>query len=633
MSQVRGNIPPRRRRAARRASDEAPRRFPAPTAKSVTQKEVERVQQETPRGSALAPLRCRCPKCPTVLELPASAGGQVVKCPKCGATFRLAGGEPPAAPPKPVKSVSRTPRPVAVPATRKEIENRTPRPPRRTATNPVPRLGKKLLIVLGGVAAVLLLVCAGGTVVIARRFTAGTPPVAQNTGGNASAAPEVRYSIKLKLYPDLGQSMVVRKSSKEGGTMKFFDMQGKPQDEPKPATKEIVYTETTLEKGDTAPTKFKRVYETSSQAKGDEPSKPFSEQGRTVLFELTDGKFRVGVVGKPPLDAGDHSTFVEKANQPTEQTLLIQHLAPSAAVKVGDSWKLDIKKIASLCKSGQINPDKSTAQAKLVKVYTKDNRQCGEIELKAQLFMEGSEGVLRIDPPLLEDTTLTLDGVIDGTSTLLTITELQVVTGKGKMYQEQEVLGTFEADIHATRREEYSAEKADPNGRDIPVVEFPSDTHEWKEFASKEGRFSANFPTEPTVESKKDAKGDVTVTTQSTTENGAIAFFVIYSDVMGDFSIVNAKEILKQSANAAKADPKSYKEVPLNGYPGLEFVAEIEKPDTKVLMKTRLYLVKNRLYQVIAAAEQSKKDKAEFDKFLDSFRLSEKADETKEPGK
>jgi hypothetical protein len=438
------------------------------------------------------------------------------------------------------------------------------------------------------------------------------------------------YTIKLKLDPDPGQSVVVRDSSKDTGSMKFVDPQGKLLFEEKGGTREAVYTETTLEKGEPFPAKYKRVYETANEAKGEDKAKPFSYQGRTVVFELKDGKHRVGVVGKPPLDDEDQKKLTQQANDHSEQALLVYYLAPKEAVKVGDSWKIDVKKIASGAKPAQINADKSSAEAKLVKVYTKDKKQFGVFEIKAQLAVEGIEDVMRFDPPLMETIELTADVVIDGSSTLGSISGSQKLKGTCKAYQGKNQLANVEADISATGREERSAEKEDPKGREVPAADFQAGKTEWKEFTSKEGKFTANFPETPKVDTKKDPKGNASTSTIATAEGGAIAYFVGFTELAPDAAKNDPQVTLENVAKSLEEGTKSKKEIKLNGFPGLEIVREFEQGGTKLYMKMRMFRVKDRLYQVFVMSEQSKKDKADADKFLESFRLSEKAEEKKD---
>ena len=435
------------------------------------------------------------------------------------------------------------------------------------------------------------------------------------------------YTIKLKLHPDPGQSVVVRESSKDVGSMKFLDLQGKVLKEDKPGVRESVYTETTLARGDKSRTKYKLMFETATEAFGDEKPTAFSFQGRTLLFEVKDSKYRVGVVGKPTLDPKTLEPLVEDANEPPAHMLLLNNVAPSEAVKVGDSWSIDVKKLATETKSTRYDREKSTADAKLIKVYTKNKQQFGVIEVKARLFVEALADSIQFEPPAHHDINILVDAVIDGTSTLFVATMTRKLTGKGKVFNGKQAVAILESDITSTDRYERSAEKDDPKGQEVPVAEFPSGKTEWKEFTSKEGRFSANFPDEPKIDAKKSAKGIVANTVMVEREKGAIYYLVMYSDLPVEASKIDPKALLEGGAKTISAGTKSKKEITLNGFPGLEIVREYEQSGSNLSMKAHLYMVKNRLYQVFVVAETNVKDKAEVEKFLDSFRLVEKADD------
>ena len=77
------------------------------------------------------------------------------------------------------------------------------------------------------------------------------------------------YSIKLKLNPDPGQSVTIHHSAKDAGSLKFFDLKDNLLPTDNGAARETVYAETILEKGDPLPAKYKRVYETATEAKGE----------------------------------------------------------------------------------------------------------------------------------------------------------------------------------------------------------------------------------------------------------------------------------------------------------------------------------------------------------------------------
>jgi hypothetical protein len=60
----------------------------------------------------------------------------------------------------------------------------------------------------------------------------------------------------------------------------------------------------------------------------------------------------------------------------------------------------------------------------------------------------------------------------------------------------------------------------------------------------------------------------------------------------------------------------------LEDYPGRELVVDMKMSDgTDGVMKARIYLVKNRLYQVMALVSKGDEDDVSITKFLDSFKL------------
>src|SRR5436190_7042926 len=82
-----------------------------------------------------------------------------------------------------------------------------------------------------------------------------------------SAAPAQTYTVKLKTHPDPGQTVTIRKTETETGSIKYFDADGKLLNEIKPTSKELVYTLTVLEHkpGETSPSKYRRAYEKATE--------------------------------------------------------------------------------------------------------------------------------------------------------------------------------------------------------------------------------------------------------------------------------------------------------------------------------------------------------------------------------
>jgi hypothetical protein len=105
--------------------------------------------------------------------------------------------------------------------------------------------------------------------------------------------------------------------------------------------------------------------------------------------------------------------------------------------------------------------------------------------------------------------------------------------------------------------------------------------------------------------------------------------YVTYSDypevVIAHFKL-DAQKVLDGARDAAVGDlnHKLVIEQPitLGANPGRELVIEVKAQGGQVqTLKARLYLVKNRLYQVKALAPKGEVSVAEMDEFLRSFRL------------
>ncbi len=64
--------------------------------------------------------------------------------------------------------------------------------------------------------------------------------------------------------------------------------------------------------------------------------------------------------------------------------------------------------------------------------------------------------------------------------------------------------------------------------------------------------------------------------------------------------------------------------ISINGYPGIEIVANVTNDGGEEgVLKAHVYIVNNRLYQVMIITQQGDTDTAEMDEFLQSFKLLE----------
>ncbi len=144
-------------------------------------------------------------------------------------------------------------------------------------------------------------------------------------------------------------------------------------------------------------------------------------------------------------------------------------------------------------------------------------------------------------------------------------------------------------------------------------------------FVSKEGRFAIAFPAKPetSVAKLKTVGGDVDVHRFSVNgKSNEISYLVQYNDLPPEVLRDGADKILDTCRDSGVAGIHGKLTNPevkssLDGNPGRAL--EVEGPGFKVVY--RIYLVKNRLYQLIVFGDGSKglADRAE--PFLSSFKL------------
>jgi hypothetical protein len=164
-------------------------------------------------------------------------------------------------------------------------------------------------------------------------------------------------------------------------------------------------------------------------------------------------------------------------------------------------------------------------------------------------------------------------------------------------------------------KEEGKGKPGEPPGKANPPPQEGGGTGpSWKEFVSPEGRFAARFPGEPKTASHKTKDG---LTGEAVAElPGGARYEARYTDF--DKAASGASKFLldatvKQFGPTATAP----KEVKVDGHAGVEL--RVEKGD--VVMAMRLFMVKERLYHLLAAAPRASFDAARAAQFLDSFKL------------
>ncbi|MBN1431094.1 MAG: hypothetical protein JXB07_22180 [Anaerolineae bacterium] len=139
------------------------------------------------------------------------------------------------------------------------------------------------------------------------------------------------------------------------------------------------------------------------------------------------------------------------------------------------------------------------------------------------------------------------------------------------------------------------------------------------EFVSDEGKFSVLMPGTPTEETQTTTDG--TDIHMFSVEDWGDAYLVGYSDFPQDIiEGTDAEMLLDFARDGAAGDGTILSEtsITINGYPGRAL--EIDSSDDDIVLYANIYLVDNRLYQVIVTSGDGTRS-AKVSEFLDSFKL------------
>lgn len=153
---------------------------------------------------------------------------------------------------------------------------------------------------------------------------------------------------------------------------------------------------------------------------------------------------------------------------------------------------------------------------------------------------------------------------------------------------------------------------------------------EWLTFKSPEGRFSINMPGHPEG-SSKEVNSEVGKLMLYTFEIGTDSghFGAAYADYpIAPRDAANAAEVLVAVQNGSvkgiNGKILSEKVISFKEYPGREFKASGEMNNFKFVYSARIFIVGQRLYQMVVVTSVGNEDRPDVSKFLTSFDIAEK---------
>jgi hypothetical protein len=496
--------------------------------------------------------------------------------------------------------------------------------PRRRPDSPPAKKGsggKVVLFVLLGVGLGCTGLCGGGGYWIYTRirqageeFKEGIDKVVEDAGKKQE------YTITLKSHPDKGKSTAIRETENQKGSAKTLDAGGKLIEESKgDETKKIDCRETVLEPGNDRPKKYKESFDKAEVTESGK-SHPLSFHRRTVLFELKDGKYQVKPARGPALAGPDLATL---ADRPSKHEL-DAGLRPANPVKVGDTWNISVDVLARVFASeGELDKPVSKGEAKLANVYDKDGKKWATIEFTLNLKVKSAKG-LNFDPPAVAEFKGKLDAPIDGSSTARKMNFAGPYKGKGQVDTEKGKI-TVDLDATVTFTEERDAETDPVPDRDSDSGPKEGDGGNDRPFISQAGGYSVAFPAAPKETSEKNVRGDVTHTALVEQDGGKVAFIVMYTIYREGKGLGNTtpQMLLDGIVKGFGSALKRKKAIKIGDNPGFELVVERMAKGQTILVTSRVFVARERLYQVMVGHPKGMTAAQGVAKFLDSFKLLE----------
>jgi hypothetical protein len=154
---------------------------------------------------------------------------------------------------------------------------------------------------------------------------------------------------------------------------------------------------------------------------------------------------------------------------------------------------------------------------------------------------------------------------------------------------------------------------------------------EWKETRSKEGRFKVKFPGDPVKQQQQvpTQLGNLTMHTFAVeTDGGSQAFMVMYNDYPADqIKNSNTDDLLKACKggvlSSSNGKVKKDRNITLSGNPGMEFTFSGDSGGRPIECAWRIFLVKNRLYQVAILRFNNAPAEDDVKKFFESFAFTD----------
>ncbi len=151
----------------------------------------------------------------------------------------------------------------------------------------------------------------------------------------------------------------------------------------------------------------------------------------------------------------------------------------------------------------------------------------------------------------------------------------------------------------------------------------------WTEFKSEEGGFSILMPGTPTEETQTQETelGGIDVH-MFTYEEDDVAYMIGYNVLPAAILEASPADPMLDGAcdgqvSSVNGTEVSRQEITLGAYPGRDLEIRVDNTDGITTLHSRIFLVEDKLYQVMVVGRDGQSAAADTTKFLDSFKLLE----------
>lgn len=148
----------------------------------------------------------------------------------------------------------------------------------------------------------------------------------------------------------------------------------------------------------------------------------------------------------------------------------------------------------------------------------------------------------------------------------------------------------------------------------------------WKDYTSRDGRFTIKMPNDPTTQTQetKSKTGTLKIHLVAAAPSESSACLVTYNDYPDEELKAGVEKLYDTTRdgnvkNFGKLLSEKKVELGPDKIPGREIL--LRSSDGEATYRNRMFLVKNRFYQVVIYGADNYAKSKEADEYLDSFRL------------